>query len=130
VVYGEGIASYMNDGGVDLAPADDVDDPKAAAVPLLGLVAYYDHYWNDRFSSSIGYSSTEVDNEDLQSPDAFKKGQYASANVIYYPGKNMLVGGELLWGEREDNNGNTGDDSRIQISFKYNFSSNDFKSSL
>jgi hypothetical protein len=130
VVYGEGIASYMNDGGVDLAPAGSVDallDAEAAAVELLGLVAYYDHYWNDRWSSSIGYSSTQVDNESLQESTAFKKGEYASVNLLHYPARNILVGGELLWGKREDNDGNSGEDVRTQITVKYNFSSEDFR---
>lgn len=46
---------------------------EAAAVSLLGLVAYCDHYWNDQWSSSIGHSSTEVENESLQEPDASRR---------------------------------------------------------
>jgi hypothetical protein len=91
------------------------------AVQLTGVSLYYDHWWSSRFSSSAGYSFTEVDNTPGQTPDTFKKGQYASVNLLYYPVKNVLIGGELLWGEREDLNGATGDDTRIQISFKYNF---------
>lgn len=122
VVYGEGIASYMNDGGVDLAPSTaDSATAQAESVELTGLALYYDHWWSDQFSSSIGYSSTEVDNLAGQSPDAFKKGQYASANLLYYPADKILVGAEFLWGDREDFNGASGDDIRLQISFKYNF---------
>ena len=124
VVFGHGIASYMNDGGVDLAP-DNVANPEAKAVPLLGVSAYYDHYWSDRFSSSFGYSFTKVDNTDLQTPGAFEKGQYASANYLWYPTKNVFIGGEALWGERTDNGGDTGIDRRIQISYHYSFSSKD-----
>jgi hypothetical protein len=129
-VYGEAIASYMNDGGVDLAPSGTLANPDAQGVPLLGLEAYYDHYWSELWSSSIGYSSTEVDNQNLQQDTAFKKGQYASANLLFYPVKNVMYGGELLWGQLEDNGGATGDDVRVQFSFKYNFSSNDFKGAL
>ena len=75
VVYGEGIASYMNDGGMDLAPQLDSPAPdvrvSAEVVPLTGVVAYYDHYWSDRWSSSIGYSYTEVDNTNFQDPARF-----------------------------------------------------------
>lgn len=137
VVYGEGIASYMNDGGTDLAPEADpaVSPPVAGAppvglrgdvVPLLGVVAYYDHYWNDKWSSSIGYSRTEVDNTNFQEPTAFKLAQYASANVLYTPASNVMMGAELLWGSREDRDGAEGEDYRLQVSFKYSFSSNDF----
>lgn len=124
LVFGEGIASYMNDGGMDAAPDRDPAAPgvQVEAVPLTGVLAYYDHYWNDRFSSSIGYSYTEVDNTDGQTADAYNKGQYASANLLYTPVENVLVGAELLWGEREDNGGNSGDDTRLQFTFKYNFS--------
>jgi hypothetical protein len=126
VVYGEGIANYMNDGGMDLAPsasfdAESVTGLKAQAVPLTGVVAYYDHYWSDQWSSSIGYSYTEVDNTNFQDPGSFHKGDYASVNLLTYPGENLMVGGELLWGQRTNNDGTTGDDVRFQFTVKYNF---------
>ncbi len=91
------------------------------AVELTGVSLYYDHWWNDSFSSSLGYSFTEVDNTDGQTSDTFEKGQYASANLLYYPVENVMVGAELLWGEREDFGGADNDDTRLQISLKYNF---------
>lgn len=126
VVYGEGIASYMNDGGMDLAPAVEFIAGSAAGleaevVELLGVVAYYDHYWSDRWSSSIGYSFTEVDNTNFQEPTAFKKGQYASVNLLYYPAARLMLGGELMWGERENNDGVSDDAFRFQFSVKYDF---------
>jgi DcaP outer membrane protein len=126
VVYGEGIASYMNDGGMDLAPAasfseTEVTDVEAEVIPLTGVVAYYDRYWNDRWSSSIGYSYTEVDNTNFQSPDTFNKGEYASVNLLHYPAENLMVGGEFLYGRRTNNDGADGDDMRFQFTVKYNF---------
>lgn len=125
VVMGEGIASYMNDGGMDAGPDRAPDDPgvQLEAVQLTGVSLYYDHWWNDQWSSSAGYSFTGVDNTAGQTPDTFEKGSYASANVLYYPVDNVMVGAELLWGEREDFGGASNDDTRLQISFKYNFSS-------
>jgi hypothetical protein len=125
IVHGNGIASYMNDGGVDLAPDGTLANPDAKAVPLTGISAYWDHYWNDKYSSSFGVSQTEVDNMELQATNAFQRGQYASANLLYYPTKNVFIGGEALWGQRKDNNGDTGDDTRVQISFHFSFSSKD-----
>ena len=129
VVYGAGIASYMNDGGTDLAPGGrlvEVETVHAEAVPLLGVIAYFDHQWNKQFSSSIGYSRTQVDNTSLQAGNAFRTGQYASVNLLWTPDPHLLFGGEVMWGQREDKNGATGDDSRIQFSAKYKFSSKDF----
>jgi hypothetical protein len=128
-VYGHGIASYMNDGGVDLAPggiASNISTVHAEAQPLWGVIAYLDHKWNKSFASSIGYSRTQVDNSSLQADNAYRSGQYASVNLLWTPDKHLLFGGELLWGQREDKNGASGDDTRIQFSAHYSFSSNDF----
>jgi hypothetical protein len=126
IVYGEGIASYMNDGGMDLAPTvsfetDILTGLSTEAVPLLGVVAYYDHYWSEKWSSSIGYSFTEVDNTNFQEADAFNRGDYASANLLYYPVDNVMLGGELLWAQRTNNDDSSGDVVRFQFSVKYNF---------
>jgi hypothetical protein len=88
-------------------------------------MAYYDHYWNDQFSTSLGYSQTKVSNLNFQTGDTFNRGQYASANLLYTPFPQLLIGGEFLWGERKDKNGATGDDSRVQLTVKYSFSSKD-----
>lgn len=126
-VYGHGIASYMNDGGMDLAPEGrlptetDPGNADAKAVPLTGILVYYDHYWSDEFSTSIGYSTTFVDNTNLQTDDTYKSGQYASVNLLYYPVPNVMVGGEVIWGDLEYKDGSTEDDTRVQFSVKYNW---------
>jgi hypothetical protein len=148
VVVGQGIATYMNDGGTDLSangiparPAQVITPgpqglfpPQALllpatpgsaspkAVPLLGIMAYYDHYWSDKWSSSIGYSFTRVDNTNLQDPSAFREGEYASVNLLYTPASSLLIGGEVMWGQRTDHDRSSGDDVRFQISVKYSFS--------
>ena len=135
LVYGHGIASYMNDGGTDLAPACTivaqacvVGTVKAEAVPLLGITAYYDHYWSEKFSSALGYSETRVDNESGQESAAFHSGQYASVNLLWHPAKNFMVGAEGLWGRLEEYGGQNGKDTRLQITVQYKFSSKDFGS--
>jgi hypothetical protein len=125
LAYGEGIGNYFNDGGLDVAPdSADADQADATAVTILGVVAYYDHYWNDKWSSTIGWSMTDLDDESGQAFDEFKKGQIASTNLLYYPTKNVYTGFEFSWGEREDVDGETGEDYRIQYSLHVNFSLN------
>ena len=128
VVHGDGIASYMNDGGMDLAP-NAVFNPgtttpsslSSEAVPLTGVTAYVDHYWNSKWSSSIGYSFTKVTNTNYQAPGTFHKGDYASVNLLAYPTERLMVGAELLWGKLTTNTNTTGDDVRFQFSAKYTF---------
>jgi hypothetical protein len=130
-VYGRGIATYMNDGGMDLAPAVSVQVippniilvPRAEAVKLLGITAYADLQWSKVLSSAVGYSFTKVDNTNFQEPEAFHKGQYASANLLWTPLDNVLTGAEFLWGKRTDNDGDKGTDTRLQLTFKWSFSS-------
>lgn len=132
VVYGRGIATYMNDGGMDLAPSVAVIPgdgtlilvPEAEAVKLLGVSAYVDLQWTKKLSSAVGYSFTKVWNTNFQDATAFHKGEYASANLLYAPAENVLAGLEFLWGRRTDNDGDQGTDTRMQASFKWSFSSN------
>jgi len=128
--YGKGIQNYMNDAPVDIGIQNqfgNINSPvKGVALPVLGLVAFYDRYWGDKFSTSLGYSMLSIDNSDAQDKSAFKKGRYAIINLIYYPTANALVGLEYQWGDRQNFHtvdgfsGSTG--SKLQVSFKYNFS--------
>ena len=126
VVYGEGIQNYMNDAPVDIGPELNPGDPvtpvEGVALPILGIVAFYDCNWSDRWSSSVGYSLVDIDNSDLQAPSAFQKGDYALVNLMHYPVKNVMLGPELQWGKRTNNSDEfTSDDYRIQFSAKYTF---------
>jgi len=121
-VYGEGVQNYMNDAPVDVAPETDGATIKGVALPMTGVSAFLDWNWNEKLSSSFGYSMLNIDNTDLQAADAFKVGQYALGNVMFYPVKNVMLGPEIQWGDRENKDGFTSDDLRIQFSAKYNFS--------
>jgi hypothetical protein len=126
-VYGEGIENYMNDAPADLGiqnnPGDPVRPIEGKLLPVTGLVAFLDHNWNDRWSSTIGYSSVTIDNTDGQTSSAFRKGQYALVNLLCTPVKDFMVGGEVQWGKRENfTDGWSVDDLRFQFSVKANFS--------
>jgi hypothetical protein len=132
VLYGEGVQNYMNDAPVDIGIKNNLNNPRqpvlGEALPILGVVAFLDHTWNERFSTSIGYSMIDIDNSDGQEASAFKKGQYVIGNLLYYPAKNAMMGIEFQWGDRA----NFRDDwyttiTKIQFSFRYNFSQTFFK---
>ena len=125
--YGRGIQNYMNDAPVDvgiaLNPGGGVRRPiKGVALPMWAFMTYLDHTWNKRFSSSIGYSMLTMSNSNGQAPDAFRRGHYASGNLLFYPVDNVMVGAEVIWGRRDNFlNGFTSEDVHLQFSFKYNF---------
>jgi hypothetical protein len=120
VTYGKGIASYMNDGGVDLAPAGGIGQG-AELVQSIGVMLYYDHYWSDAWASSIGVSGHRQDNTAGQAANAFKQGSYASTNILYTPAKNVLWGAELLWGQKEQLDGASAIDTRVQFTGQFKF---------
>jgi hypothetical protein len=129
VVYGTGIENYMNDSPVDVgieintAAGDPRRPIKGVALPILGVVAFLDHNWNKRFSTSIGYSFQDIDNSNGQAANAFHRGHYGLTNLLFYPVENVMMGGEFQWGRRENFlDGFKADDFRIQFSFRYNFS--------
>jgi len=127
LMYGEGVENYMNDSPVDIGivrnPGNTVSPIKGVAIPVLGVVAFLDHSWSDKWSTTVGYSLADHDNTEGQTPDAYRRGQYALVNLLYSPVQNVMMGGELQWGRRENfSDGFASDGVKIQFSFKYNFS--------
>ena len=133
-VYGEGIENYMNEGPADIGIQKDslnkVTPAKGKALPVLGIVAFLDHAWNDKWSSAVGYSLVKITPSDGQAANAFKLGQYALANLTYSPVPGFMTGIEFQYGARENNKLEPGkteiwkvNDFRIQFGAKFNFSS-------
>jgi hypothetical protein len=125
--YGEGIQNYMNDAPVDIGAEANLGDArrpfKGVALPVFGMSLYLDHKWNPRFTSALGYSMLNIENSNAQAPAAFRRGHYASGNLLYNATDRVMVGGEFIWGRRENfSDGWTANDYRTQFAFKYNFS--------
>lgn len=126
-VYGEGIENYMNEGpadiGVQLNPGHPEKPLIGVPLPVAGIVAFLDHSWSEKFTSSAGYSYVGIKNTEASSSSSFKTGHYAIANIIYYPAPKVLLGVELQYGKRENfTDSFTSSATRLQFSFKYNFS--------
>jgi hypothetical protein len=124
--YGHGIENYMNDAPVDVAAKTNFGNARTpvtgSPLPVFGVVAFYDRYWSDRWGSSVGYSLLNIHNFPLQVPAEFRRGQYGLINLLYYPVKNVMMGGEFQWGQRNNfTDGFVFDDYKIQFSFRYTF---------
>lgn len=129
VTYGHGDENYMNDAPADVAavaqPGNAITPITGEPLPVLGIVAFYDRYWSEKWSSSGGFSMVKIDNSPLQLPSEFHKGEYALINLLHYPAKNVMIGAEFQWGKRQNfTDGFEFIDRRIQFGFRYNF---DFK---
>ena len=124
---GEGFQNYTADPSPDLAlqsnPGNTITPVKGKALPLWGFFSFVEMKWSEKLQTSIGYSMMTVTNTDLQSPDAFRQGQYGLVNLRYYPVNNLMMGLEYQYGKRENfSDGFQSFANKIQFSFKFNFS--------
>ena len=141
---GAGIQNYMNDADVDLGIKRQYNNTltpiTGVAIPMIGVVSYFDINWNLKLSTAIGYSIMNNKTTEAQLSTAYKKGQYASVNLLYSPVKNCVLGPELQWGMRQNNDfegdprfnlpaarGNSGTDVKLQFSFRYAFNNTFYK---
>jgi hypothetical protein len=129
VVYGEGIENCINDAPIDIGIKNNFTNPitPILGVPLrvLGVVAFLDHNWSQRFSTSLGYSLVHIHNSDAELPSDFHQGHYALGNLLYHPIESVTMGGEFQFGRRVNfSDGFKVNDYRIQVSFKYDFARN------
>jgi hypothetical protein len=130
-VYGEGIENYMQDAPNDVGTIFTGNTAKPVdgkALPVTGLMGWIDHNWNSTWWTSFGYSSASIDNtETAKGTTSYKNGQYASVTIGTTPFTNTMAAIEFQWGHREGEDGFKSDDTKVQISFKYNFSTTFFK---
>ena len=76
----------MNDAPVDIGIENNLGDPtqpiNGKALPMLGIVAFLDHNWNDKFSSRDRLLADRHRQHRRAGADAFNSGQYALVNLL------------------------------------------------
>jgi hypothetical protein len=96
---------------------------KGVPLPVLGVVAFLDHNWSDKFSTSAGYSMVNIDNSNAMTPASYHQGHYALGNLLYHPVKQVTMGGEFQFGRRVNfSDGFNTNDYKMQFSFRYDWS--------
>ncbi len=126
-VGGKGIENYIADAPADVTltsnPGNISKPVTGTALPILGFFSFVEIRWNKKLQSTIGYSMEKVNNSDLQSSSDFKKGQYALANLRYYPVNNVMAGLEYQYGRRDNfSDGFHSVANKLQFSCRINFS--------
>jgi hypothetical protein len=132
LTYGKGVGRYINDLG-SIECCDAVFDPedKLRALPVWAGYASYQHLWPMNWGfvkswpgilrSSLTLSFVDIKNYDFQDGSHYNKTIRASANLIYNPADNVMVGFELLWGKRQNKDKSEGSASQLQIAARYSF---------
>ncbi len=120
--YGEGYGRYVNDLGT-VGGQDAVFDPQGSlkVLPVLSSYLSFQKWWKDGLRSTLTLSYVGIDNYDFQLGEAYRKTWRVSGNLIWSPIPRVNVGGELLFGERTDKDGQSGDASQFQASVRYIF---------
>lgn len=120
--YGKGISKYINDIGPD--NYDGIYNPASKNLDVLGvwgLSASYDHWWSDKFSSTAGWGYLKLENNGVVENQNFNASNYGILNVIYYPNSFIKGGVEYLYGTRKNVNGDSANNSRIQLTLQFRF---------
>ena len=119
---GSGIGHYINDtdtlGGLDAVFSP---DGELETLPLFAGYVAYQHWWNEKMRSNFNFSWVNIDNLDFQRDDAYHTTLRTALNFIWSPVARIDIGGEIIWGQRKDNDGQKADASQIQLSTKYRF---------
>jgi hypothetical protein len=115
--FGEGMGRYMGlnvFNGAESDASGNID-----ALESYGGFAALRLVWNSNWRSSFVGGIAEADNSgDIGS--ATKKAWHVSGNLIYSPVPGIDLGLELRYAEREVENGDDGDLTRIQFGARYN----------
>ena len=119
VVGGKAIASYMNDGGVDLAPDANL---RRGGRRHAGLAALLPHaVVRPSGPAPSATASTSQSNTDGQLATAFRRGSYGSLNALYALTRNVTSGVEYIWGKNETKDGTSAIDYRLPWSTRVTF---------
>jgi hypothetical protein len=114
LTYGDGVGAYR--GGTTALPDADGD---LEAVETTAWMAAYQHYWSEKYRSTVSYSSGRGDLPSGSPPDTNEVLTYLSANVIWQFCDRAWVGLEYLHGTRETFDGSDGEADRLQFSMRF-----------
>lgn len=123
VNYGKGYGRYVNDldnvGGQDAI--FNLDTGELTPLPVTATYVAFQHWWSATMRSNFSFGYVDVQNLDFQPPQSYKRTHRWSGNLIWSPTARVDVGAELLYGKRENKDGQKGRATQLQISAKYRY---------
>ncbi|EED32644.1 porin [gamma proteobacterium NOR5-3] len=121
--YGDALGRYMglnsfNDGYINV-------NGEISTIDQWGGFIAYRHYWTDQWRSNISVSASEASNPSLaefaSAGGLAKSYRSMHVNLNYLPAPKLQLGGELMYGVKELEDGRDGDMYRLQFAAKYAF---------
>lgn len=131
-VYGKGIGSYIQDLqglGLDMVPVSE----NGRLEGVTSWASYVGLQWkiSPKFSSAIIYSMVEsylpknsadaVEQNEFMPSTTYKNAKYVVSNLFYNITPSVQAGVEYLWGSRENIDGISRHDTRLQTAVRVNF---------
>jgi hypothetical protein len=119
---GEGIGRYINDlntiGGEDaiFGPTGNLE-----TLPVLAGYVAYQHWWRGNARSTMNLSWVNVNNLSFEDGTRYHKTFRGALNYIWSPTSRIDIGAEVIYGTRQNKNGEKASASQVQISSKYRF---------
>jgi hypothetical protein len=119
---GYGIARYIQDSaGLGL---DAQVDPTTGSFKTLFAAGYslsYEHWYTEKCLTNVTWSAVQIGSNTGQASSTYDGAKYLAASLWYLPFRNMSLGLEYLWGQRDNISGQRGDANRINGLVQYNF---------
>ncbi|MEL6708986.1 MAG: DcaP family trimeric outer membrane transporter [Pseudomonadota bacterium] len=118
--YGAGFTHYFSSfvGGLDGVIAE---DGTVDATEILGAFGGYQHFWTDRWRSTITASFFELDSPDGADSLSYAGGERFSANLFYTPIDGATFGVEGIYNTIETLDGSEGSGVRIEVLGRFDF---------
>lgn len=88
---------------------------------VAGMGSYTHFLWGDRLGLTGIYSFLHFFSLQAGTDTTLRRSQYVGGVLQYFPNKRFMTGIEYLFGQREDRNGATGSDNRVQVSTMVKF---------
>jgi len=121
---GNGIGRYITDLS-SIGNYDGIFDPADGELQLFDVMAGYaswQHWWDiEQLRSNFTFGMVDVNNPGFLAGDAYQQTLRVSSNLIWSPISRIDIGGEYLWGSRENEDGESGDANQVQFAVKYRF---------
>jgi hypothetical protein len=121
VAFGDGTARY-----IESLSGQNLDAVLTPANTLTALRAQsaavgYTHVWRPGLRSGLSYSTASIEDDAALPGSTVDRLQDTRVNLFWTPYRLVDVAGEVLWGRRENKDGDRGDAWRLQFALIYRF---------